>query len=155
MVSAARCGLHSLCPTQYWVTWFCRILKLVFPSRRRLLAVCVSCSWRYSVVWCIKIVRRFLCLWILCLWFRASLMYVNNCPTRCNTKQSVYYSAGSLSMFRVSTAPIISSTQNCNYSLTFILCSMTSTGGCGYSFVYWWWVWLTPETCRVNLQNNK
>jgi len=19
----------------------------------------------------------------------------------------------------------------------------------------WWWVWLTPETCRVNLQNNK
>ena len=25
-----------------------------------------------------------------------------------------------------------------------------------YSFVYsWWWVWLTRETCRVNLQNNK
>jgi len=34
--------------------------------------------------------------------------------------------------------------------------NMTSTGGCSYSFVYsWWWVWLTPETCRVNLQNNK
>ena len=33
--------------------------------------------------------------------------------------------------------------------------SMTSTGGCSYSFVYsWWWMWLTPETCRVNLQNN-
>jgi len=33
---------------------------------------------------------------------------------------------------------------------------MTSTKGCSYSFVYsWWWVWLTPETCRVNLQNNK
>jgi len=32
----------------------------------------------------------------------------------------------------------------------------TSTGGCSYSFVYsWWWVWLTPEACRVNLQNNK
>ena len=32
----------------------------------------------------------------------------------------------------------------------------TSTGGCSYSFVYsWWWVWLTPETCRVNLQNKK
>ena len=32
----------------------------------------------------------------------------------------------------------------------------TGTGGCSYSFVYsWWWVWLTPETCRVNLQNNK
>ena len=34
--------------------------------------------------------------------------------------------------------------------------NMHSTGGCSYSFVYsWWWVWLTPETCRVNLQNNK
>jgi len=34
--------------------------------------------------------------------------------------------------------------------------NMTSTGGCSYSFVYsWWWVWLTLETCRVNLQNNK
>ena len=26
---------------------------------------------------------------ILCLWFRESLIYVNNCPTRCNTNQSV------------------------------------------------------------------
>ena len=34
--------------------------------------------------------------------------------------------------------------------------NMTSTGGCSYSFMYsWWWVWLTPETCRVNMQNNK
>ena len=34
--------------------------------------------------------------------------------------------------------------------------NMTSAGGCSYSFVYsWWWVWLTTETCRVNLQNNK
>jgi hypothetical protein len=33
--------------------------------------------------------------------------------------------------------------------------NMTSTGGWSYSFVYsWWWVWLTPEICRVNLQNN-
>jgi len=30
---------------------------------------------------------------ILCLWFRASLIYINNRPTRCNTKQSIYYSA--------------------------------------------------------------
>ena len=31
--------------------------------------------------------------------------------------------------------------------------NMTSTEGCSYSFVYsGWWVWLTPETCRVNLQ---
>jgi len=28
---------------------------------------------------------------------------------------------------------------------------MTSTAGCSYSFVYsWWWVWLTPETRKVN-----
>ena len=30
---------------------------------------------------------------ILYLWFRASLVYINNCPTRCNTKQSIYNSA--------------------------------------------------------------
>ena len=34
--------------------------------------------------------------------------------------------------------------------------NMTNTGGCSYSFVHsWWWVWLTPETCTANLQNNK
>ena len=56
---------------------------------------------------------------ILCLWFRAYLFYINNCPTRCNTKQSIYYSASSLYMFRVSTTPITMSTQNCNYSLLY------------------------------------
>jgi len=54
---------------------------------------------------------------ILCLWFHVSLIYINNCPTRCNTKQSISSSASSLYMFRVSTKPIIRSTQNCNYSL--------------------------------------
>jgi len=34
-------------------------------------------------------------------------------------KQSVYYSASSLYMFRVSTTPVIRSTQNCNYSLRY------------------------------------
>ena len=47
------------------------------------------------------------------------LNYINNCPTRCNTKQSIYYSASALYMFRVSTTPIIKSTQNCNYSLRY------------------------------------
>ena len=55
----------------------------------------------------------------LCIWFRASLIYINTCPTRCNTKQSIYYSASSLYMFRVSTTPIIRSTKNCNYSLRY------------------------------------
>jgi len=79
--------------------------------------------------------------------------YINNCPTRCNTKQSIYYSANSLCMFRVSTTPIIRSTQNRNYSLRYwsYFCaatylqrgqaSLASTGGCSYNFVYsWWWV---------------
>jgi len=42
--------------------------------------------------------------------------YINNCPTRCNKKQSISYSASSPYMFRVSNTPIIRSTQNCNYS---------------------------------------
>jgi len=91
---------------------------------------------------------------ILYLWFRASLICINNCPTRCNTKQSVYYSASSLYMFRVSTTPIIRSTQNCNYSLRYCAATslqrgqaglevaaqkiMTSIEGCSYSFVYSW-----------------
>jgi len=44
---------------------------------------------------------------------------IKNCPTRCNTKQSIYYSVSSLYMFRVSTTTIIRSTQNCNYSLRY------------------------------------
>jgi len=41
-------------------------------------------------------------------------------------QQAIYYSACSLYMFRVSTTPIIGSTQNCNYSLrywSYFLCS--------------------------------
>ena len=61
---------------------------------------------------------------VLCLWFGAPLVYINNHPTRCNTKQSICYSASSLYMFRVSTTLIIRSTQNCNYSLRY--CAATS-----------------------------
>ena len=63
---------------------------------------------------------------ILYLWFGASLIYINNCPTRCSTKQSICYSASSLYMFRVSTTPIIRSTQNCNYSLRYWSCFLCS-----------------------------
>jgi len=112
---------------------------------------------------------------ILCLSFRASLIYINNCPTRCNTKHSIYYSGSSLYMLRVSTTPIIRSTQNCNYSLRY-----WSYFLCGYLHPTWrslatleggsctvpegvvtvlctpddGCVW-HPETYRVNLQNNK
>jgi len=100
------------------------------------------------------------------------LLNINDCPTRCNTKQPICYFASSLYMFRVSTTPNVRSAQNCNYSLRY--CSYlpptwpatleggsctkitTSTGGCSYSLVYSWWrAWLRPETCTVNLQNNK
>ena len=47
----------------------------------------------------------------LCLCFHASLIYISNCPTRCNTKHSIYYSASSHYRFRVSSTPIIRSTQ--------------------------------------------
>jgi hypothetical protein len=69
---------------------------------------------------------------ILCLWFCASLICINNCPMRCNTKQSIYYTASSLYMFRVPTTPIIRSIQNCNYSLwcwSYFLCSCTLQPG--------------------------
>ena len=64
----------------------------------------------------------------LCLWFRTSLIYINNCPTICNKKRPIYYYASSLYMFRVSTTPIIRRTQNCNYSLWYwsYFCAATS-----------------------------
>jgi len=62
---------------------------------------------------------RNMCRQILCLWYRASLIYINNCPKICNTKQSIYYSTSSLYIFRVSNTPITRSTQNCNYSLQY------------------------------------
>jgi hypothetical protein len=58
------------------------------------------------------------------IYYGRSEVHINNCSTRCNTKQSIYYSASSLYMFLVSTTPMISSTQNCNYSLWY--CASTS-----------------------------
>jgi len=51
-------------------------------------------------------------------------LYINNCPTKCNTNQSIYYTASSLYMFRVSTTPNTRSTHNCNCSLRY--CAATS-----------------------------
>jgi len=79
--------------------------------------------------------------------FSLEIKYINNCPTSCNTKQSIYYSASSLYMFRVSTSPIIRSTQNCNYSLrycSYFLCAATYRMW-WYQMLYntiltsWWW----------------
>jgi hypothetical protein len=39
----------------------------------------------------------------LCLWLRASLIYTNNCATRCNIKISIYYLAFSLHSLHVCT----------------------------------------------------
>jgi len=47
----------------------------------------------------------------LCSWFHASQVYINKCPTRCNNMQSIFYfTAISLYVFRVPSAPIIRST---------------------------------------------
>ena len=59
--------------------------------------------------------RCYLCKCVYAFWHP---LYINNFPTRCNTKQSIYYSASSLHTFRVSTTPIMS-TKNCNYSLRY------------------------------------
>ena len=94
-------------------------------------------------------------------------IYINNCPTRCNTKQSIYYSAVHSTYFGCQPHPSSGvhktvTTASCT-SLYFMqlppskvanLATLegSSTGGCSYSVVYSWrWVWLTPETCRVNL----
>ena len=138
------------------------------PQERAQDAVCQSHTGHMTGLWnaffasfCSPVVAGYLQIG-----YKWKYPYINNRPTRCNTKQSIYYSANSLYMFRVSTTPITRSTQNCNYSLrctkvaklALPRCTknMTSTGGCSYNFVYsWWWVWLTPETCIVNLQSNK
>jgi len=57
---------------------------------------------------------------------KIKLFYINNCPTRCNTNRSIYYSVSSLYLFRVPTTPIIRNTPNWNYSLRYLsyfLCS--------------------------------
>ena len=103
-----------------------------------------------------------LCL-ILCLWFRISLIYINNFPTKCNTKQSIYYSSSYIYIFRVSATSIIRSTQNSNSSLrywSYFLCSYLHskwpswprwrevavvTGGCSYREVAVVTVLCTPD----------
>ena len=62
-----------------------------------------------------------------CFWFRIISKVIKKklrsiliiVPTRCNTKQSNYYSSSSLYMFRVSTTRIIRSTQNYNCGLRY------------------------------------
>ena len=79
---------------------------------------------------------------LLCLWFRALLIFINNCPTIRSTKQPIYYSASSLYMFRVSTTPIIGSTQNCNNCLwywSYFLCSYLPPT----------WLKRVESTCRI------
>ena len=91
-------------------------------------------------------------------------VYINNCPARCNTKQSIFLQVHS-ACFECQPHPssgvhksvtTASGTVQLPPSNVAKWPRCTSTGDCIYSFVYsWWWVWLTPETCRVNLQNNK
>ena len=69
---------------------------------------------------------------ILCLWFRASLIYINNCPTRYNTKQLIYYSASSQAAQKTWLVPEAAVT---------VLC--TPYDGCGWHQKHVEW------TCRI------
>jgi len=84
-------------------------------SRRSSFAKCVSYLVRKQSWW-YKLGKNLL---YSVLSFRNKIGNINNCPTRFNTKQSIYYSASSLYMYRVSTTPIITRTQNCNYSFRY------------------------------------
>ena len=54
---------------------------------------------------------------ILCLWFRASQIYIIINQQDAAVRSQFYFPAGSLYMFRVLSTPIIRSTLNCIYSL--------------------------------------
>ena len=99
---------------------------------------------------------------ILCVWFRASLICINICPTKCNTKQA-YLLFCKFTLHVSGATSIIRSTQNCNYSLQYwsyffvqllpsnlvkLACSATLEGGrstpitrstqnCNYSLRYY------------------
>jgi hypothetical protein len=95
-----------------WYSSTCNLQWIIIMNR-------LTGSWEHNFSWEVK--NSSACLEIccvlcsiLCLWFRATLIYINKSLMRCNTKQSIYHSASSLHMFRVSTTPIIRSTQNCN-----------------------------------------
>ena len=77
--------------------------------------LCVSVCARTNIC----LLRLFYTVHMIHIRSKMTIAHINNCPTRCNTKQSIYYSTSSLYMFRVSTTPIIRSTQNCNYSLRY------------------------------------
>ena len=77
------------------------------------------------------------------------------------TIYSLLYFCKLLYMFRVLTPPIIRSTYNCNYSISYWSTrlsiaegsrdGLTSTRCCNYSYMCsWWWVELPPETCRAS-----
>jgi len=114
---------------QIWVRFGLQNLQLVPLSTYEFRVICDSESYSLlygvneflSILTFLPISITLYFMFILCLWFRASLIYINNCPTRSNTKRSIYYSASSLYMFRVSSTTIIRRTQNCNYSLRYWL----------------------------------
>jgi len=97
-------------------------------------------------------------LWILSLWFRASLIYINNCPTRCDTKQSIYYSASSpytnltvVTVLCINNCPTRCDTKQSIYysasspytNLTVVTVLCTPDDGCGWHSKHVEW------TCRI------
>jgi hypothetical protein len=137
-------------PDANWSTWWCSNITHLKPTA-------TLCTTRFNIqkVFFLPTQGNY----ILCVVLRTNSIF---------TKQAIYYSASSLYMFRVSTTPIVRSTQNCNHGprhRSHPLCSqlppwqslatleggnwtknMTSTGGHSHSHMHnQWWVWLTPE----------
>jgi len=88
-----------------------REFKIVLHSLCYHHTVAVSCT-RHAI----KLIKKqILCIKLVKYWDN----YITNFFKWCNTKQSIYYSASSLYVFRVSITPIIRSTQNCNHNLRY------------------------------------
>jgi hypothetical protein len=76
---------------------------------------------------------------------------VHKTITTASSTGHIFCTATSLQRGQASSLFIIPQVQSTCFG-----CLPHPSSGCSYSFVYsWWWLWLIPETYRVNLQNNK
>jgi len=89
----------------------------LFPNRHCKLVCAVLCTFKLSLgAYCLGAQRLRSHLNTRCV--DGNYFNINKNPTRCNSMQIFIYSK-SLYMFRVSTAPIIRSTKNCNRSFRY------------------------------------
>jgi len=66
----------------------CNVFTVVHTVSLRLVVLLICFRVHSLRIVQVTIVFKIMC--FLCLWFRTSLIYINNCPARCNTKQSIF-----------------------------------------------------------------